>query len=313
MIATRKQEAYLFPLLFYGLITEVVIMTEKQKAVMELRLQGLCGSEIADRLGISSNTVGHIAIRIGLPFTEEEKARSQALGHKKRGHTRESLSEMIQRHNPEFEYAGGYTGSEGTLRIRCKTCGTETVRSIISVRHKGNVRCEECSRRETEARKAEREAEAERQRKESEAEKEREFWARPTKQETFKVCKVCGGLFLSSNHRQYTCGGECTRKLANRKDRRLRYKTVTVDRDITLEELYRRDKGVCHLCGELCDWDNITEREDGVKIAGDWYPSIDHVKPLAKGGLHSWDNVRLAHRICNYLKSDTVTAPDKKI
>lgn len=28
------------------------------------------------------------------------------------------------------------------------------------------------------------------------------------------------------------------------------------------------------------------------------------VRPLSKGGLHAWDNVRLAHRICNTKKCD---------
>ena len=32
---------------------------------------------------------------------------------------------------------------------------------------------------------------------------------------------------------------------------------------------------------------------------------LHHVVPLAKGGEHSWGNVALAHRRCNYLKSDS--------
>lgn len=41
-----------------------------------------------------------------------------------------------------------------------------------------------------------------------------------------------------------------------------------------------------------------------VFIAGNWYPSIDHVIPISKGGRHSWDNVKLAHRLCNSVKSN---------
>ena len=40
-------------------------------------------------------------------------------------------------------------------------------------------------------------------------------------------------------------------------------------------------------------------------IAGNYYPSIDHVIPLSKGGIDTWNNVRLSHRICNSLKSDS--------
>jgi len=39
-------------------------------------------------------------------------------------------------------------------------------------------------------------------------------------------------------------------------------------------------------------------------IAGNMYPSIDHVVPLSRGGLHEWGNVKLAHRICNSIKKD---------
>ncbi|MBQ1352344.1 MAG: HNH endonuclease [Firmicutes bacterium] len=85
--------------------------------------------------------------------------------------------------------------------------------------------------------------------------------------------------------------------------RRARLKAQMVDKDITIEGLFRRDKGVCSLCGGRCDLEDYTVRE-GVFIAGDWYPSVDHIKPISKGGLHSWGNVQLAHKRCNTLKSD---------
>ena len=42
--------------------------------------------------------------------------------------------------------------------------------------------------------------------------------------------------------------------------------------------------------------------ENGVIICGNNYPSIEHIKPAALGGSHTWDNVKLAHRRCNSLK-----------
>ncbi|MDT2396282.1 HNH endonuclease [Enterococcus avium] len=33
---------------------------------------------------------------------------------------------------------------------------------------------------------------------------------------------------------------------------------------------------------------------------------MDHVIPISKGGTHSWDNVRLAHRHCNAIKRDAL-------
>ena len=44
----------------------------------------------------------------------------------------------------------------------------------------------------------------------------------------------------------------------------------------------------------------------GVTIVGKQYPSIDHVIPLAKGGLHAWSNVKLAHKGCNEQKGDRI-------
>lgn len=82
-----------------------------------------------------------------------------------------------------------------------------------------------------------------------------------------------------------------------------------VDKDITVPSLFKRDGGVCYLCGKPCRMDDFIVK-DGTIICGDWYPSIDHVVPLARGGLHAWENVRLAHRICNSMKRDTPpTAP----
>ena len=39
-------------------------------------------------------------------------------------------------------------------------------------------------------------------------------------------------------------------------------------------------------------------------VVGAMYPSIDHVKPISKGGLHEWGNVQLAHFSCNSKKGD---------
>ena len=75
------------------------------------------------------------------------------------------------------------------------------------------------------------------------------------------------------------------------------------DNDITLEKLYNRDGGICSLCGGQCDYNDYIFK--GIAfIAGNHYPSIDHIKPLSKGGSHTWDNVQLAHKQCNSIKSD---------
>lgn len=89
--------------------------------------------------------------------------------------------------------------------------------------------------------------------------------------------------------------------------RREKIQSALVDKDITVMGLFKRDAGVCYLCGRRCNAEDYVMNGETF-IAGDWYPSIDHVIPLAKGGKHSWDNVRLAHRRCNSLKSDKIVS-----
>lgn len=54
----------------------------------------------------------------------------------------------------------------------------------------------------------------------------------------------------------------------------------------------------------MTDWDDFHVDGYGNFIAGDMYPSMDHVIPLAAGGAHTNGNLRIAHRLCNALKGD---------
>ncbi len=113
-----------------------------------------------------------------------------------------------------------------------------------------------------------------------------------------KICKVCGQFFIAINTNQICCSPECSRRHENRnKDKRI-YKNGKPDLSINLTRLYMRDQGICQICGRHIDFDCDNN--------SDYYPSIDHIIPIAKGGMHQWDNVQLACRMCNSLKSDTV-------
>ena len=114
-------------------------------------------------------------------------------------------------------------------------------------------------------------------------------------------CIVCGKEYETYNPAQKTCSKECGKKLARAHKHKRIPKSQLVDKDITLEALYRRDSGVCYLCGKKCDWNDKTD-----KSVGPTYPSIDHMIPIAKGGLHAWTNVKLAHFECNWKKSDAL-------
>lgn len=137
------------------------------------------------------------------------------------------------------------------------------------------------------------------------------------RQMVMRECKVCGTLFYClDKESNVTCSHECSLEWArqrrnSRADKRVN-KNNLVDYGITLEKIYARDNGICWICGGECDW-NDYQMQDGIKICGMRYPSKDHVIPLARGGKHSWENVRLAHLRCNIDKSDTTPTFTKEM
>lgn len=119
-----------------------------------------------------------------------------------------------------------------------------------------------------------------------------------------RQCIVCGKTFTATTALKVVCSEDCRIKHETARKALIRREIddeQIVNKDINLKMLYRRDNGICYLCGGLCDWND----KNGLRM-GLTYPSIDHVIPLAKGGLHSWDNVRLAHISCNCRKSDRI-------
>jgi endogenous inhibitor of DNA gyrase (YacG/DUF329 family) len=120
-----------------------------------------------------------------------------------------------------------------------------------------------------------------------------------------RICKECGNVFVcSQNKYRLFCSEKCQRANYHRKNdhlRRARKRNALVDNDITLDEVFKRDNGICWLCGEKTNWDDYTI-VNGKKCASVDYPTIDHVIALNNGGKHEWKNVRLAHFGCNSRK-----------
>ena len=148
--------------------------------------------------------------------------------------------------------------------------------------------------------------ERKKQRLEFEAnERQKEIEARKIARTVTKTCKWCGDEFTTDIPNKLTCSEYCSRKRSYKKrDKRINgYNTV--DNDISLPRLYKRDLGICYLCHSKTDPTDIVRYPTYV-IAGPRYPSIDHVIPIARGGLHAWDNVKLACKQCNSTKSAEV-------
>ena len=126
--------------------------------------------------------------------------------------------------------------------------------------------------------------------------------------ELTRPCVECDTPFYNPHPLVLTCTPLCSRRRKNRikqlhNSKRLNEHNI-VDKDITLLKLFNKYEGVCYLCGNECDFNDKVITEEGYTIVGKTYPSIEHIIPISKGGLHSWDNVKLAHHYCNALKSD---------
>lgn len=201
-----------------------------------------------------------------------------------------------------YEYAGNFTGVDGFVDIRCKECGHIQRKSMVSIRHGNQPRCPVCIANAKEKKQADAVKAREEDRKRRKLER---YLTYKFTQFEFKVCPVCNSLFVGG---QKYCSTLCATRFNNtkNKDRRLRkMSAVKKDNGIRLEQLYRKSNGICAICGHICDMDDYTIK-DGAFVAGNNYPSIDHIIPLSKGGEHSWSNIQLAHRACNIKKRDII-------
>lgn len=287
-------------------------LTQQQKNVMRLRKQGKCSVEIADELGIRVSTVNATALAINMPFTDEDKQRSTNIARQKMVITqfgdentrKKKYAEFISKHYPGFEYISGSINSDGSVALRCKKCGEIIQKAAVAVRHFNSpIICPICN----ENHKQEVQAQKEAYRREREQKKIRAFWKQGFEQISFKMCQCreCGTFFIGRT--QY-CSQECRRRHINRKhDKRLN-RAKRIDKSISLKKLYKRDNGICWICGGRCDYGDYRRDKDGNFIVGFNYPSIDHVYPLSRGGTHEWSNVKLAHHYCNTLKNDKVVS-----
>lgn len=224
------------------------------------------------------------------------------------------FKEAIEKKNPNFKYHSGYESSESYFKVECKVCGHIQERTSQYSRPSRNrhMECDNCNQLKKDALKDI----AETKLKERE---ERLLIQKKVKNEIkllhsiankhkfYVKCSECGRNFFTSRGNKKTCCEECRKRSArrihdlNRRGRLI--KNGDADFSITLDKLIKRDENICHICGHECDKTDYKYVNDSF-ITGNTYPSIDHVKPISKGGKHTWDNVKLAHFRCNSIKSD---------
>ena len=138
----------------------------------------------------------------------------------------------------------------------------------------------------------------------------RKQWADEFQPKQF-TCKECGTVFTTEcgHPRSSFCSHQCAETHDRRKEHQTaRHKSymrqMNIERekqiasafveDVDYERLYKRDRGVCQICG--------LPVHPTKGIDNNWDGTIDHVVPLSDGGEHSMRNCQLAHRICNSLK-----------
>lgn len=124
-------------------------------------------------------------------------------------------------------------------------------------------------------------------------------------------CRVCGVVFThrkqpgkQMEYRQ-ACSEPCTRELNRRSNARggqryrARKRAVFVE-DVDVLVVADRAGWVCGICGQHIDrnlkWPNVGSL------------SLDHVKPISRGGFHCYANCQPAHFFCNSSKSNRDSA-----
>ena len=184
--------------------------------------------------------------------------------------------------------------SKKSVTIECRTCKDRTTtNSTAALRRKT---CFNCARIEREKKKAQEQARKEKIKEIEEMQKKADMISA-------RIERAWKAAQRREGHKEAVKAERKRREL--KREKRIRANGAT-DKDITLKKLYTRDGGICYLCGKPCDYEDYKRSDKGAFITGRLYPSIDHVKPLSHGGTHTWDNIRLAHMICNSQKSDRI-------
>lgn len=279
--------------------------------VREDRKAGASYDELAAKYNVSAATVAKACK--GMPEPERIKnlryKKIRSTGQKLRNAATDKYFAFLFQHGFEdLKREGNYYSA------KCKECGHETKLHQTTLKHyiagylgSGDLQCEYCTTVFSKKKRLEDDLKAKFRAKDKQLLALINKRTKTAKRNMrYHPCIVCGKMTKNKKYCSLACNNKANWATKDAK-RRVKIRNALVDNDISLKGLYERDHGVCHICGGICDY-NDHQNQDGIFIAGYTYPSIDHVIPLARGGKHSWDNVKLAHWYCNTLKRDSISA-----
>lgn len=99
---------------------------------------------------------------------------------------------------------------------------------------------------------------------------------------------------ITERNRRYA---EANPDRGREKSRRRRVRILNgVVEKFTELEIFERDNWICQIC--------LVEVDKTLPFPMSMSKSLDHIIPVAKGGSHTRENVRLAHLVCNMRKGD---------
>lgn len=108
-------------------------------------------------------------------------------------------------------------------------------------------------------------------------------------------CIECGDAFVHDQPQTNTCSARCARRLGHSRRRALKVGAFVAP--VYRRKIFQRDRWRCQLCRKLVARTKVVPHPKA--------PVLDHIIPLARGGMHEPANVQCAHFICNSVKSDS--------
>lgn len=112
-------------------------------------------------------------------------------------------------------------------------------------------------------------------------------------------CAECGESFvvIAGKGDRY-CSPACNERAVHRWSRQRRRRKLRGGDRIHPRKVFERDGWTCRLCGKPVDREAVSP--DPLS------PTVDHILPVALGGLDVYTNVQCAHFSCNVRKGAAV-------